>query len=641
MPAFFSRRRFVPIAIALAGLLLLGTASASAATRFAAPGGTGPAPACTEAQPCSLFEAASAAAASPPPAGTEVVLLPGTYTDTTADLGPNHTISLAEGISLHGAAGQARPVISNSLNSTSAFEVHAGDTVSDLEIQSGSRNGILVKEGTVKEVVVRDTFSNGFSNTFACGLSANATIRDSVCLTTGSNGRAIGATTAGAFPHTWILRNVTAISTGPNSFGLFLKLVGNAGTADAKDVIARGTEKDIEAVGSEAGGSSTITLQNSDFASFEAKGENGGTASVTAPGTNGNITAAALLAADGFHELAGSPTIDTGILDAQSGTTDVDGEERTLGLAPDIGADELKLDPTTTTIGCTPTQVLANEALTCTLTVKDTAQQNPALPTGTVGLHSDHRGSSPAPCTLEASAGKTDEAHCQVLYTPAEAATHELTATYSGDGAHNSSSASTRVTVGLRQSATTLACAPASPILGAGPVTCTATVADPGTNPAAPSGVVKLSATAGGAFANPAGCTLAGGSGGKASCQIAYTPKTAGADKITAAYQGDPAHRPSEGASSLSVTAKSAGAPNTTIKKKPKAKTTSPLALFTFTADQPGASFQCKLDKGAFKPCRSPFKHRVKPGRHSFAVRAVSSAGVADPTPASYRWRTR
>jgi hypothetical protein len=636
MPAFFSRRRLVPIAIAFAGLLLLGTASASAATRFAKPGGTGPAPACTEAAPCSLFEAASSAAASPPPAATEVVMLPGTYTDSTEDLGPNHTISLPQGVSLHGAAGQERPVISNSLTNEPALLVEPGDTVSELEIRSGSRVGIRLLGGELaKEVVVRDTADNAF----ACRLAGlQGTIRDSACLTTGAGGTAVGASIS-ALPQAWTLRNVTAISTGPNSFGLFFSEFRSGATVDAKDVIAKGTQEDIQAAAFQAGALLTINLQNSDFASLETAGEEGGAASVTPPGTNGNITAPPLLAADGFHELVGSPTIDKGILDAKSGATDIDGEERTLGPAPDIGADEFKSHPTSTAIGCAPTQALANEVLTCTFNVKDTAQQNPALPTGTVGLHSDHRGSSPAACTLEAVTGKTDEAHCQVLYTPAEAAVHELTATYSGDGAHNSSSASTRVTVGLRQSATALACAPASPILGAGVVTCTATVADPGTNPSAPGGPVKFSAAAGGAFANAGSCTLAGASGGKASCQIAYTPKAAGPDKITAAYQGDPAHRSSEGASSLSVTAKSAAAPNTTIKKKPKAKTASPLATFSFTADQPGSSFQCKLDKGAFKPCRSPFKHRVKPGRHSFAVRAVSAAGVADPTPASYRWR--
>jgi hypothetical protein len=173
-----------------------------------------------------------------------------------------------------------------------------------------------------------------------------------------------------------------------------------------------------------------------------------------------------------------------------------------------------------------------------------------------------------------------------------------------------------------------------------GQATCTATVSDPSAAPSTPSGVVKFSAAAMGAFANGGSCTLAGASGGKASCKITYTPRAAGADKISAAYQGDSLHHNSEGASSLSVSAKNAaGPPNTTIKKKPRAKSASPLATFSFSSDQPGSSFRCKLDKGPFKPCRSPFKHKVKRGRHSFHVRAVNAAGVADPTPAAFRWR--
>jgi hypothetical protein len=194
--------------------------------------------------------------------------------------------------------------------------------------------------------------------------------------------------------------------------------------------------------------------------------------------------------------------------------------------------------------------------------------------------------------------------------------------------------------VELHPSSTNLTCAPTNLTLGVGQATCTATVADPAPSPSAPSGVVKFSAAATGAFANGSSCTLAAASGGKASCQIVYTPKAAGPDKIAAAYRGDSLHHASEGTSSLAVSAMGhAGAPNTTIKKKPRAKSASPRAAFSFTADQPGSSFQCKLDKGKFKACRSPFKRKVKPGRHSFTVRAVNSAGTADPTPANYRWR--
>ena len=41
-----------------------------------------------------------------------------------------------------------------------------------------------------------------------------------------------------------------------------------------------------------------------------------------------------------FHQLPASPTIDAGTQDALLGSADIDGDPRTLGLAPDIGADE-------------------------------------------------------------------------------------------------------------------------------------------------------------------------------------------------------------------------------------------------------------------------------------------------------------
>jgi hypothetical protein len=630
------------VAFACLGLLLADAAGASAATRFAAPGGIGAAPACTEAEPCSLFVAASESSPQPPPAGTEIVLLPGTYTGSSNDLGPDHTISLPEQVTVHGAAGKERPLISNLsgslLNAFTALTVRRGDVVSDLKINSPSTFGILITAGTVDDVVVSD-FGIG---DFACGTGGDAVLRDSACLTTSSLGIAVTASTAtvGSGP---VLRNVTAISTGPNSFGLSFRYDGSAGTVDAKDVIAQGTGKDVRAVGAGAGGSATIKLENSDYATFEAKSERGGVASVTEPGAGGNTTAPPLLAADHVHQLAGSPTIDKGVLDAQSGATDVDEEERKAGIAPDIGADELVLNPTTTAVQCAPAEVLADEAVTCSVKVKDTAQQNP---TGAVDLHSDHRGFQPAPCMLEPVAGQTDEAQCELVFTPTEAALHEIAATYRGDGAHNSSSNSTSVTVNLRPSATSLLCSPSSIAFG-GALTCTATVSDPGANPPLPGGMVKLTSDGPGTFAGAGACTLAPFGQGKSSCNLAYIPSAVGDHRITASYQGDAVNAASQDSATVRIIATMVGvlppghaAPDTILKRKPRRRTAGRRARFAFVSDQPDSSFECKVDRRAFKPCRSPRKLRsLKRGRHSFSVRAVSAAGIADPTPATYRWR--
>lgn len=79
--------------------------------------------------------------------------------------------------------------------------------------------------------------------------------------------------------------------------------------------------------------------------------------------------------------------------------------------------------------------------------------------------------------------------------------------------------------------------------------------------------------------------------------------------------------------------------PQSKIGKHPKKKTKKRKAKFTFSSDQAGATFECKLDRRRFKRCRSPFKRRVRLGVHTFKVRAISTAGVPDPTPAKFRWR--
>ena len=80
-------------------------------------------------------------------------------------------------------------------------------------------------------------------------------------------------------------------------------------------------------------------------------------------------------------------------------------------------------------------------------------------------------------------------------------------------------------------------------------------------------------------------------------------------------------------------------APNTKIKKGPKAKSKATTAKFKFTSTVAGSSFQCKLDKGKFKKCRSPKTYKkLKPGKHLFKVRAVGPTGLVDKTPAKRKF---
>jgi hypothetical protein len=147
----------------------------------------------------------------------------------------------------------------------------------------------------------------------------------------------------------------------------------------------------------------------------------------------------------------------------------------------------------------------------------------------------------------------------------------------------------------------------------------------------------------------------------RAQCSVTFTPGKAGPGAYTVAvsYAGDRIHDSSESSTEITVVrAPDAGggpggggsggtppvagpqpAPATKLTKKPRKSSTRPLALFRFASDQTGSSFECKVDRKRFRKCRSPFKARTKPGSHTFRVRAVNGAGLADPSPALFRWR--
>jgi hypothetical protein len=62
--------------------------------------------------------------------------------------------------------------------------------------------------------------------------------------------------------------------------------------------------------------------------------------------------------------------------------------------------------------------------------------------------------------------------------------------------------------------------------------------------------------------------------------------------------------------------------------------------VFVFASSEPGG-FRCKLDRGRFRPCRSPRAYRLRPGRHAFRAFAVDAAGNRDRSPAAFRFTVR
>jgi parallel beta-helix repeat protein len=80
-------------------------------------------------------------------------------------------------------------------------------------------------------------------------------------------------------------------------------------------------------------------------------------------------------------------------------------------------------------------------------------------------------------------------------------------------------------------------------------------------------------------------------------------------------------------------------APVTTITSGPGAISTSESAIFVFSANQVGSTFECSLDGAEFAPCASPEAFWVvSDGSHELEIRATNPEGVVEDPPASFEW---
>jgi hypothetical protein len=321
-------RRRTPLAAALALVLAAALpASASAAERFAAPGG-GPAAGCSQADPCDLVTAINGAAG-----GDSVFVAPGSYGSPSARI----ATVLSDGgapLTIRGQTiGANRPVIWLG-GSAQLFLTGSGTTVADLHLEHDNgqplRGGALQGELTVTRVLAHATGSNAA----ACALANFATVADSVCWASGDGSSGILADQ----PYGFVLRNVTAVGTRSGIRALSSGEYSYNGIAF--NTIASGTT-DIEL---EPLASMALEMSNYDTTA----------GSVTPPGTQGNQTAPPAFvdpASGDFHPQPSSPTIDAGTDDPQSPViagcpprplelVDLDGNSRSSGAGTDIGAFE-------------------------------------------------------------------------------------------------------------------------------------------------------------------------------------------------------------------------------------------------------------------------------------------------------------
>lgn len=321
--------RHLRIAFATVVVLCLAAplSAAAAATRYAAPTGTGASP-CVQAEPCSIETALSNAGPEGLANGDTVLLAPGTYhpsaqlnvfrLDVTISAEPGKAPPLIE-------AGGERGLADQNLGTVRDIRIHSPSTT--------SYGLALTRTGSVVEGVE----STGEA-AIACGL-ADLTVRDTLCATSAAGGTAISSTFSAGIPITQHLDlfNVTAIGT----VGLGVETNESASIeVDAVNSIFQGSGSDIVAESSAPPTSNVgIELSHSNFATVAKSGG----AVVSLPSENGNQAAAPAFvdeAGGDYREDEGSPTRlagDLGVL--LPGETDLAGNPRTTNCAGIVGVD--------------------------------------------------------------------------------------------------------------------------------------------------------------------------------------------------------------------------------------------------------------------------------------------------------------
>jgi hypothetical protein len=119
---------------------------------------------------------------------------------------------------------------------------------------------------------------------------------------------------------------------------------------------------------------------------------------------------------------------------------------------------------------------------------------------------------------------------------------------------------------------------------------------------------------------------------GTPSPSLRYTATAVGADSFS--YKASDGSSDSNEATTTTVNVDTK-APQTTIEAGPAAVTGDSTPTFEFTASEPGSSFECSVDGGAFEACNSPITLApLADGPHGFRVRSRDLAGNVDTSPA-------
>ncbi len=324
----------IRVLAAVMAAFALTPAAASAIDRFASPTGTGSL--CTQAQPCDIVTAVN------DPVSGDITIGPGTY----GPISTNLTDSGAYQLTIHGEAGQPRPVIETT--ATYGFNLtDASSTLSDVQVDdtADDTTGVLLGGGSADHVFVEDSGSGAL----AC--SPDGKLIDSVCWASGTNVVGVSESDPNAVG---TLRNDTVIASGAGGIAIDLNAAGGTPLQiNMTNTIANGAATDIAASTVNPGSEVIVDADHSNY--LTVNNDAPATVTITAPGTGTDQTTAPAFAdaiTGNFHELAGSATIGAGADSALNGTTDLDGNPREIENTTDIGAYEFVPKPT-----CTPRSI--------------------------------------------------------------------------------------------------------------------------------------------------------------------------------------------------------------------------------------------------------------------------------------------
>jgi hypothetical protein len=327
------------VALVTAGIALALPTAASADVLFAEPGGVDDTSSnCTGGPtnpPCSLERAVEDVAVP----DDQVIVAAGDYNETDQ-------LNIVQGVTVRATDGQARPRVTSTAGMGESG-INLSGTLHGIELHAAqpAADALHLNDGAVAERVFVESDTGNTCNFFGGTADATALLRDSVCWNTLNDiGCAVCLTIGLAADRTARLRNVTAAATQSGSArGILVQATcGGNNTIEGVNVIASAPSLDLEATTDPlpTAASADITLTHSNFDTTTTTGA--GNTSTAGEGTNQDAQPLLADPASGdFHQLAGSPTIDAGVADPSLGSADIDGEPRTQGAAPDIGADEL------------------------------------------------------------------------------------------------------------------------------------------------------------------------------------------------------------------------------------------------------------------------------------------------------------